>query len=32
MLTVRTDFLKDVPIHDEKFIQLAAMSSRFFTS
>jgi hypothetical protein len=32
MLTVRTDFLKDVPIHDENFVQLAATTSRFFTS
>jgi hypothetical protein len=32
MLTVRTDFLKDVPIHDEKFVKLAAMTSRFLTS
>ena len=32
MLTVRTDFLKDVPINDEKFVQLAAMISKFWTS
>jgi hypothetical protein len=32
MLIVRTDFLKDVPINDEKFVQRAAMLSRFFGS
>ena len=32
MLMVRTDFLKDVPINDDKFIRLAAMTSRFLTS
>jgi hypothetical protein len=31
-VSIRTDFFKDVPIKDSKFVQLAAMSSRFFTS
>jgi hypothetical protein len=32
LVSIRTDFLKDVPINDSKFVRLAAMSSRFFTS
>jgi hypothetical protein len=31
-VTVRTDFLKDVPIADGKFVRLAAATSRFCTS
>jgi hypothetical protein len=31
-LSVRTDFLKDVPVDDRQFVRLAAAASRFFTS
>jgi hypothetical protein len=30
LLTVRTDFLKDVPVEDGKFVRLTAATSRFF--
>jgi hypothetical protein len=32
LLWVQTDFLTDVPIADEKFVKIAAATSRFFTS
>jgi hypothetical protein len=32
LLSVRTDFLKDVPVDDPKFVRLAAVTSRFLAS
>lgn len=31
-VSIRTDFLKDVPVHDERFVTLTAMTSQFFSS